>query len=254
MNDRRDLLPFGLVSELLRAVRSGHEPDATAALVTLSSWLGGDRGDAALRPGAADSADLTEVAGAVEELDGVLAARMSRPPVRFSADADRPARRLVSPAAEYRAAAGTWKPLDALWTTPTLDASNSEWSIWTAYNGEMRAFRLKEMFERPRAEHVTLLSSRADADALLARHGSVAAAARSLRRSGIRVIDFSWRCVLEAEIEAFRGRRSARSFPCGLGTACSLWLELPTATSLVQLPAQRAEHAPPADWFTYDVR
>ncbi len=176
---------------------------------------------------------------------------MDRPPIHLSANPDWAPERFVSPAVDFRAAGGHWKPLDVLWTTPALDATQSDWSIWMAYNTESPPPQLTVSFDRPPASQVSLIASLADADSIVARSGSVAAAVQSLHERGIRVIDFSWRCVLEAEISAFRGQRSAFSFPCGLGTACSLWLLMPKAAIAVQLRPRSAPDELPAKWFTY---
>lgn len=251
MADGVGLLPFDFVVEQLSTLRGGREPAATRALVVLSDWLTDRRRDTSV-PAPTDSAALAAIAEAVEQLDARLSDRMNRRPVHFYTAADPSSRRFVSPAIDYRRAGRHWKPLDMLWTAPAVDAVESDWSIWAAYTGEMPAAWLREEFDRPVARHVCLLSSLAEADGVVDRHGTVAAALRLLRRGGIRVVDFSWRCVVEAEIAAFRGQRSAVSFPCGLGTACSLWLELPTATAQTRLRREPSKDAPPpAGWFTY---
>lgn len=251
MADGVGLLPFDLVVKQLSTLRVGREPAATRALVVLSDWLTNRRHDTSV-PAPTDRAALAAIAEAVEQLDGALSGRMNRRPVHFSAAADPNSRRFVSPAVDYRRAGRDWKPLDVLWTAPAVDAVESDWSIWAAHSGETAAARLREDFDRPVARHVCLLSSLAEADGVVDRYGTVAAALRLLRRGGIQVVDFSWRCVLEAEIAAFRGQRSPVAFPCGLGTACSLWLEVPTETSQTWLRREPSEDAPPpAGWFTY---
>jgi len=176
---------------------------------------------------------------------------MDRPPIHLSASADWAPDRFVSPAVDFRPTSGHWKPLDVLWTTPAVDTTQSDWSIWAAHTTEIPPPQLMVSFNRFPASQVSLIASLAQADKIVVRNGSVAAALKSLHARGTWVIDFSWRCVLEAEISAFRGRRGAFAFPCGLGTACSLWLEMPRAVTSVQAPPRSAPDDLPARWFTY---
>ncbi len=254
MDAATGLLPYGVVVDLLSTLREGHEPAATEALVELSDWLSGHRRDPLGPLARADSAALAQVGDAVAALDQVLAARMDRVPVHCSAETAWAPGRFVSPARDYRPAGRHWKPRDALWTSPAVNATQSDWSMWAAYTSDTPPPRLRVVFDRPPATNVALVSSLAEADRLVAECGTVAGAVHALHASGISVIDFSWRCVLEGEISAFRGQRSAVSFPCGLGTACSLWLEVQAATIRPDTRPQAIADAPPADWFTYGGR
>lgn len=246
-----DLLPLRLVRDLLSTLREADEPARTRALIELSDWLSGHRRDPTVPLGAADSTALREVSSAVEDLDGVLASRMDRPAVHGSADAAWRSHRFVSPALDYRPAVPSWKPLGALWTTPAVTSLDGGWSTWAASAGQTSPIRFNLVFERPPAEQIRLVSSLADADAIVARYGSTAAVPHALHAEGVTLVDFSWRCVLEAEISAFRCQRDALAFPCGLGTECSLWLSAPsTPTRIVTRPAADAD-PPPAGWFEY---
>lgn len=96
-----------------------------------------------------------------------------------------------------------------------------------------------------------VVDSLATADELIGQ-SSFEQAVRNLEGTGVSRIDFTWRCVLEAEYSALRGERAATSYPCALGTESSMWLTSPEPVSqLTESNTNRCEPCAGSGWFVY---
>ena len=112
------------------------------------------------------------------------------------------------------------------------------------------AWDRQQRYETPPVTSRFILDSLATADGIVCA-GSFEEAVHRLEAAGINRIDFSWRCVLEAECSALRGERDSTAFPCGLGTESSLWLNTPKPVSELQVATSRDNHNVEPGWFSY---
>ncbi len=95
-----------------------------------------------------------------------------------------------------------------------------------------------------------MVDSLESADELIG-HTTFVEVAHNLEGTGIERVDFSWRCVLEAECSALRGERDATSYPCALGTESSVWLTTPVPTSQSEHVTTLDAPPPEPGWFLY---
>lgn len=126
----------------------------------------------------------------------------------------------------------TWKPVDRLWTAPLLEPS-SAWGFWMSQRYNL-AWTRQLRYESPARASRVVVDSLATADEIIAPR-SFEEIALQLEDSGISRIDFSWRCVIEAECSVLRAERDGDSFPCSLGTESSVWLTSPEPTSIASI-------------------
>lgn len=217
------LLPRDHLQDQLAVLRSAlGEPGVTLALIELSSWLTGSRRplDAALNP--SDRTVAHELLQELHDLSDMLALRMFRPAFLCSDTSAIRHDRFVDPAFA-ESPTYSWKPRDALWTSPLVQADTSAWSLMSEQTGDTERHSHFLSLAHPPRDSTMLLKSLADADSLLISNGGLTTEAwRSLRRNGCGIVDFTWRCVLEAEISALLGERDPGAFPGGLGVECSL--------------------------------
>ncbi len=121
----------------------------------------------------------------------------------------------------------TWKPKRALWSSPAFGTSESTWTMRTK---KLSIGVLKEhlvRLHRPPIDKVLTISSLKEAVSLGKSANEVIASINRMRLDGIEAIDFSWECVIEAEVDGLLNEKSSSDFPIGLGTECTLWLVAP---------------------------
>ena len=128
----------------------------------------------------------------------------------------------------------TWKPLGRLWTAPLVEPA-SAWAFWWGKGRPRMAWVRQLRYESPPRASRVVVDSLASADELIGENSFEELASR-LEDSGIERIDFSWRCVLEAECSLIRGERDLARFPCGLGTESSIWLAAPVLIGEAPVP------------------
>jgi len=179
--------------------------------------------DCGLAPSTRDMRILGEALEAVAAASEGLAERFVLPAVHMAVSAG-PQRSGLS--SESRL---LWKPLGRLWTAPVVEPA-SAWALWARKTGNAREWDRQFRYESPPGAARVVVDSLASADNLVGQ-GSFEKAARALTLDGMSRIDFTWRCVLEAEYSALRGERSPTSYPCALGTESSIWLTFPQPVS-----------------------
>ena len=193
--------------------------------------------------GRVDRAIMDEALGAVHSMSDALVERfalpavyMAKPPRDHVGKSRRKLkqRRRAENAFEAAWKRLTWKPLDRLWTSPLFEPA-SGWAVMLAKMlGHVPWDRQLRYESPPRASRV-VVDSLASADELIGEN-SFEELARRLEGAGIKRIDFSWRCVLEAECSLIRGEREGGTFPCGLGTESSVWLAAPVLIGEAPVP------------------
>lgn len=247
-----DLLPSEHLRDQLAVIRcSLREPHFTLALLELSSWIDGHRRRMGNALSVADQALINDVLRELDAANDILAARMSRTACLYSEHRSVLRDRFVVPTGQM--SPHSWKP-EGVWTSPLVQQGNSAWSLRAASEGDTKLHPYNLLLAHPEASRVSLLETLADADLLLASHGGrLELALESLRADGYAVVDFSWRCVLEAEVSVLRGERYPVAFPCGLGVECSLWLELPSdPIGIVEIAHPSSRGGQETGWFEYE--
>ena len=126
----------------------------------------------------------------------------------------------------------TWKPVDRLWTAPLVEPS-SAWGFWMGRRYNLSWTR-QLRYESPSRASRVVVDSLATADEIIGQR-SFEQLALQLEDGGISRIDFSWRCVIEAECSVLRAERDGDSFPCSLGTESSVWLTSPVPISVASM-------------------
>jgi hypothetical protein len=245
-----NLLPAPYIAAQLQIVRRSASARAlTAALIALADWLDSSRRDPAMTLSAADGATLDEVVAALQPRRQLLAERMQRRAILATEFDEIIPERFVE-ALSFSEGSAHWKPQGAMWTSPTVSPVTSAWTLRTETGHDAAAHAHILPLDAP--EVTLLVDSLESADDLAARHhDSGTGMWRSLHRDGVWRVDFSWLTVLEAEVDAFRGRRRSTAFPCGLGVESSLWLRVPdsqpSGVGIARGPADVATRG----WFTY---
>ena len=143
----------------------------------------------------------------------------------------------------------TWRPMYRLWTAPLVEPA-SAWAFWMRKDANLEWSR-QLRYESPARASRVVVDSLAAADELVGR-STFEEAAHRLEAAGVERIDFSWRCVLEAECSILLGERKASDYPCSLGAESSVWLTPPAPT--VEIEADNTVYGgpqAPADWFHY---
>ena len=270
-----DLLGWN-IRDQVRIIEGAHSVDERPVIEALveiamslydARYIGPDMGRP--RAGRRDLDIMDEVLGAVSPISDALVERFALPAVhvttpRPAPDRARRSRSWFALPAVRRAKAsrhhvrqqrrtGTtfhlWKPADRLWTAPLVEPS-SAWGFWARqrYN---RAWTRQLRFESPARASRVVVDSLATADELIGQR-SFGDMALQLEDSGIERIDFSWRCVIEAECSVLRAERDGDSFPGALGTESSVWLTSPVPASVVERDDIRPDDPPvKPGWFIY---
>ncbi len=143
-----------------------------------------------------------------------------------------------------------WKPLGRLWTAPLVEPA-SAWAFWAKQTGNARAWDRQLRYESPPRASRVVVDSLASADELVGQD-SFEQTVCNLESDGVSRIDFTWRCVLEAEFSALRRERAATDYPCALGAESSMWLTSPEPMS--ELPEDDTTRSDPyvgSGWFVY---
>lgn len=250
-----DLLPREHIEALLDALEGSHgEPQTTLTLLELSDWISGSRVRGGAGLSASDSDLVARVLSTLDVLGEDLDERLQRPPCLHSDHDTVSATNFVPVDRSATSKPPWWKPQDALWTSPLVDEGGSAWSIRAERYGDARSHVHSLVLTRPPAENAYLVSSLAHADALVRDHESMPLVALAAAgEEGYTVLDFSWRCLLQAEISVLRGERSAWAFPGGLGVECSLWLSIPLGpVQVVELDLRKRSSSAPPDWYAYE--
>ena len=144
----------------------------------------------------------------------------------------------------------TWRPTYRLWTAPLVEPA-SAWAFWMRRYTNL-AWPRQLRYESPARASRVVVDSLAAADELVGR-STFEEAAHRLEAAGAERIDFSWRCVLEAECSILLAERKATDYPCSLGAESSVWLTSPAPT--VEIEADDTMYdgpQAPKDWFHYD--
>lgn len=251
----RNRLPVEHLQDQLQIIRrSFREPAFTLALLELSDWIEVEALDADRTAlSTLDQIIIAEVLHDLVAMSGILAARLSRTACLYSDDRS-VSRDRFRMAGAPRVSTHLWKPESALWTSPLVGEGNSAWSLRAALGSAMKRHPYNLLLARPEPRRAFLLRTLADADTLLADHGGrIELALESLHAEGYFVLDFSWQCVLEAEISALLGERDAVAFPCALGVECSLWLEAPSdPIDVVEMAHPESSSGRETGWFAYE--
>lgn len=230
--DRRDRLTADLLCweelsdhiAVIEGARSVGDRLMIDALVEIScSLYEAQYMNSGLAPSTRDLRILREALGAVVTASELLVERFDLPAVQMATSAG-PQRSGLRPGTRL-----LWKPVDRLWTAPVVEPA-SAWVLWARKTGNARAWDRQVRYESPPRAARVVVDSLASADNLVGQ-GSFRQAARALASDGVSRIDFTWRCVLEAECSALRGDRSHSSYPCALGIESSIWLTSPEPLS-----------------------
>ena len=197
---------------------------------------------------------IDEILAMVDSISDELAGRFDLPAVHVTlACEDRRRRRRTDkmdppesgPANELF----TWRPRYRLWTAPLVEPA-SAWAFWMHRYTNL-AWSRQLRYESPARASRVVVDSLAGADELVGR-STFEEAARRLEADGVERIDFSWRCVLEAECSILLGERKAADYPCSLGTESSVWLTSPAPTA--EIEADETVYGGPqatSGWFHY---
>jgi len=243
-----DLLRWGDIHDQVMAIEGAQSVDERVvvdALVEISSslYFAQHSGRAIASPG--DLRVMDQVLSAVKTVSDALAERFALPAVHMAGTGPVHGRR------EARAAMATylWKPLGRLWTAPLAEPA-SAWAFWATETGNARTWDRQLRYETPATASRVVVDSLDSADKLIG-HSTFVEVAHNLEDTGIERVDFSWRCVLEAECSALRGERDATSYPCALGTESSIWLTIPVPTSEREHDTTLDDPYREPGWFLY---
>ena len=235
---------------IIERAQSVDERRVIDALVRFSSSLESMKYGGGIPPSRRDREIMDEVLAAVGSMSDALAERFVLPAVHMEPpprdQVDQPRRKgkqrrrkgkqppRDEKTVEERWKRLTWKPLGRLWTAPLVEPA-SAWAFWCRENEPPMAWERQLRYESPPRASRVVVDSLASADELIGENSFEELAGR-LADSGIKRIDFSWRCVLEAECSAIRGERDSARFPCELGTESSLWLAAPVLIGEAPVP------------------
>ena len=167
---------------------------------------------------------MDEVLGVVGPINDALVERFDLPAVYVTAASGR--RRQIRPRRFSRClwpgrsrrvmrdrrttAKLAWKPLGMLWTAPLVEPS-SAWGFWMSKRYNV-AWTRQLRYESPAGASRVVVDSLATADELIGQR-SFEEMALQMEDSGIERVDFSWRCVIEAECSVLRAERDGNSSP-----------------------------------------
>lgn len=227
--------------EIVHDADSVDDPQVVECLIDISANLYASQHTGPGSPSEGDLDLIGRLIDALASVDEPLAARFDGPTVQLVGAA-------AQPTDDHRPQR-TWKPERAVWTAPMVGAS-SAWARWAGRTGNARPWVEQIRYESPPPSERLILSSLAVADEVRADR-SIDDLLAEVRRSGRTRIDFSWRCVLEAESSVLLGDRPSGAFPTDLGTESSLWLEPPAGGEVVASPSgvDRPREGPPSGWF-----
>ena len=244
-------LCWGDIRDQVRVIEGAQSVDerlVVDALVEISSSLYDVQhvGRATASPG--DVHVMDQVLAAVRTFSDALAERFALPAVHMAATSPPYGRREPKTAVT----AHLWKPVGRLWTAPLAEPA-SAWAFWAKETGNARTWDRQLRYESPPTASRVVVDSLESADELVGATTFVEVA-HNLEGAGIERVDFSWRCVLEAECSALRGQRDATSYPCALGTESSIWLTTPVPTSEREYDTTPNDPHPEPDWFLYQCQ
>ncbi|MYC84104.1 MAG: hypothetical protein F4X18_01115 [Acidimicrobiia bacterium] len=222
---------------IIRDALSVDERPVVDAFVGISSALYAAQHAGGATASRRDLEVLDQVTSVVSAVSDALAERFALPAVQMAATSPVPA---VN--AGIAVATHLWKPLGLVWTAPLVEPA-SAWALWAAETGNAKGWERQIRYDTPAAASRVVVDSLETADKLVG-GSTFLAVAHNLERAGIERVDFSWRCVLEAECAALRGERAATSFPCALGTESSIWLTTPAPASQREYKTTPDKHAP----------
>lgn len=234
-----DLLDWGDICEQVRIIRdvpSVNDRRVVDALVEVSSRLYSAQhaGSGTASPG--DVHVMDQLLAATRTISGALAERFRLPAVHMAATNPARGREPTTAMATH-----LWKPLGRLWTAPVAEPA-SAWALWATETGNARPWDRQIRYDTPAPASRVVVDSLESADRLVGQSTFVEVT-QTLEDVGIERVDFSWRCVLEAECSALRGERDKTSYPCALGTESSLWLTTPPPASRLGLHGRRGLRA-----------
>lgn len=252
-----DLLSGGGLPDLIRVIKRAGSVDkrpVTDALIEIMGAL-----DAAQHMGEAavsshrDHNAIDEICGLVYSVSDALAGRFDLPAVHVTLADHHRGRRRRKTEKRARSAPGpadrlfTWRPIYRLWTAPLVEPA-SAWAFWMKHYAHLEWSR-QLRYKSPARSKRVVVDSLAAADELVGRN-SFEKAAQRLEAAGFERVDFSWRCVLEAECSVLLGERKTVDYPCSLGTERSVWLTSPAPTAIIE-PADTAFRSPqiPDGWL-----
>jgi hypothetical protein len=208
--------------------------DLVEVLIDLAHWV-----DAWNRPASGltsiEHAALDCVVEAVRTRDAYLSDRLDETPVLWTDRAELEPEDWDASLSLQDSRVG-WKPVNALWTAPAMSGHRTAWSARVETYGDGTRRRNMIRLRRPDATRFLRVRGLQEARSLVSDRNSIVRNLGCARSEGIVAIDFTWRCVIEAEITGFRGESSPTDFPCGLGTECTLWLEMPIINDLDSPP------------------
>lgn len=222
---------------------SVNEPHVIDALVDISAELYAARLTEPRTPSKGDR-DL------IARLVAVLASNSRELGERFAG----PTVRLVSEVSEFNQRLSqlqSWKPERVVWTAP-VSGDGSAWERWANRTGNARPWSATIQYDTPPPHQRLILTSLEVADEL-ADNQAIGDVLAQMQHSGLVRIDFSWRCVLEAECSVLLGERNSGSFPSDLGTESCLWLETPIDSDVKLMSAFTQKSKPDSThlpgWF-----
>ena len=222
------------------------EPLVVDALVEISSALYDAQHVGRATASRGDLYVMDQVLAAVRTISDTLAERFALPAVHMAAPSPVHGRREPRTGTKVHL---LWKPVGRLWTAPLVEPA-SAWALWAKKTGNARTWDRQLRYESPAAASRVVVDSLESADELIG-HTTFVEVADNLEGTGIERVDFSWRCVLEAECSALRGERDATSYPCALGTESSVWLTTPVPTSQSEHVTTLDAPPPEPGWFLY---
>ena len=242
-----DLLDWGDIREQVRIIgdaQSVNERPVRDALVEISSSLYSAQHTGNGPPSSGDLHVMDQIVTATRTISDALAERFVLPAVHMAASGAAHGQKPSDAMTTH-----LWKPLGRLWTAP-LSEPASAWALWAKKTGNARVWDRQIRYESPDTASRVVVDSLETADKLVGRSTFVAVA-HNLERAGIERVDFSWRCVLEAECSALRGERDDTAFPSALGTESSLWLTRPEPVSELHVNTAPSSSRPEPGWFNY---
>ena len=245
-----DFLHWDHLRDQVRIIEGSHsvnESHVVNALVEIASSLYAAQYMGSAPASRRDLYIINEVLAVLTSISDALVERFDMPAVHMAMErhhhVDR--QRQAGPSVH-----STWKPAGRLWTAPLVEPS-SAWELWAKNTGNARAWNRQLRYESPARQLRVVVDSLASADELIGRR-SFKKTAQYLEDNGIRRIDFSWRCALEAECSILRAERTPISYPCGLGTESSVWLRTPEPTIELKNEATTLDDQHVAlGWFIY---
>lgn len=146
-------------------------------------------------------------------------------------DADRFLHSRFVPPSEWEFESHTWKPFNALWTSPIIKNYKSEeptsaWIMRAETLGDALPHSSAKFYERRDVRALQIFGLR-EANDFVSSSNNFQHICVEESKNGIQVIDFSWNVVIEAELAALHGELDPAVFPCSLSVECSLWIAPP---------------------------